>query len=146
MVPAFSALIIFTFMASACTPTVTTRGNLISDTRLEKVKPYYTTKFDVQDRWGPPSAIAPFEENTWYYIGSTSETMGIFKEEVVKQRILAIKFDQYDTVMEIVELDPEQSQEVAFVDRKTPTAGKDFTFIQQIVGNVGRFNSLPGAK
>ncbi len=137
--------VIFTFAITACAPTVATRGNLVADSKLEQIKPYYATKYDVQDRLGPPSAVAPFEENTWYYIGSTSETMGIFKEEVIKQRILAVKFDEYDTVMEITELDPNKAQEFEIVERKTPTAGKDFTFIQQLVGNVGRFNSIPGA-
>ena len=38
-------------------------------------------------------------------------------------------------------LDPEQGREVDFVDRRTPTAGREFTAFEQFVGNLGKFNS-----
>jgi len=129
---------------SACSPTVATRGNLVSDNKIAQVKPYYATRYDVNAQWGPPTTIAPFDDNTWYYIGARKETMGIFKEETAEQRIIRVKFDEYDTVIEIAELDPKNAQTVEMVERTTPTAGKEFTLLQQLIGNVGRFNSLPG--
>ena len=43
-------------------------------------------------------------------------------------------------------VDPKLAQNVDIVTRKTPTAGKEFTAVQQFVGNLGKFNKADKAK
>lgn len=128
---------------TACTPTVETRGNLISEHRQEQIQPVTSTKYDVSQLWGPPTLVSPFDEKTWYYVGKTTEVMGVFKEEVIKQQIIKVKFDNNYFVAELDIIDPSQAKDVDFVERTTATAGKDFTILQQLVGNLGKFNSVP---
>ncbi len=127
-------------LLSACTPTVATRGNLISDIRFEQVKPLLTTADEVKNIWGPPTVTATFDDKTWYYIGKKTETMGIFKNKTIEERIIAIKFDEFETVTSIEDIDPSNIQDIAIDNSKTDTAGKEFTFLQQLVGNLGKFN------
>lgn len=128
----------------ACAPTVATRGNLVSDARLAMVKPYEATRAQVAQAWGPPTLEATLDPGTWYYVGETTKRQGLFAEEVDQRRIIRVRFNAMDEVTEVVEIDPKTAQDVNLVDRKTPTAGKDYTVFQQFVGNIGRFN--PGAK
>lgn len=130
----------FSLIATACTPTVETRGNLIIQNKLADIQPDISTRSDVELKWGPPTAVAPFDNKTWYYIGEQTETMGVFKHDVKERRIIAVHFNDMDIVASVEPLDPAKGRDVAFVERKTPTAGKEFGVLQQLVGNVGRFN------
>jgi outer membrane protein assembly factor BamE (lipoprotein component of BamABCDE complex) len=133
------------FIASltACTPTIETRGNLISEYKQEQIEPAASTRYDVIQKWGPPTLVAPFDKKTWYYVGKTTESMGIFKHETIKQQIIKIKFDENDVVADMITIDPNNAKDIEFVERSTSTAGKEFTVLQQLIGNLGRFNGIP---
>lgn len=131
---------------AGCAPTVDTHGNLISDTKLSQVRPNISSMADVETAWGPPTTVAPFNENVWYYIGTQTETNGIIRHEVVKRRVIRVMFDDTDTVTDIKELNTKDAKEIEFVERETPTAGKEFTAFQQMIGNVGRFSKEGGAR
>jgi outer membrane protein assembly factor BamE (lipoprotein component of BamABCDE complex) len=127
---------------SACSPTIATRGNMISAAKFQQVKPQTSSRADVLQAWGPPTTTSPFDPNVWYYIGETTAQAGIFEPEVQKRRMIRVKFDtgNNDTVVEVADLDPKQAQNIDIVSRTTPTAGKEFTAVQQFVGNLGKFN------
>jgi outer membrane protein assembly factor BamE (lipoprotein component of BamABCDE complex) len=54
--------------------------------------------------------------------------------------VLVVRFDEQGILEEIGTLRGEDGQEVVLVSRETPTAGHELTLIEQIVGNIGRFN------
>ena len=56
--------------------------------------------------------------------------------------MIRVKFDSSnnDTVTEVAEIDPKQGKDVNLVSRTTPAAGKEFTAVQQFIGNLGRYN------
>lgn len=132
----------------ACSPTVATRGNLISDTKFQEVTAEKSTRADVLQAWGPPTTTSSFDQNTWYYIGEMTAQKGIYAPEVTKRRIVRVRFNpaNSDTVAEVADLDPRAGHDVDFVSRTTPTAGRDFTVVQQFIGNLGRYNSDPNKK
>lgn len=141
-----AVLLALTVAAGGCTPTVNTRGNLVSDTSVQRVQPMVSTRADIAQIWGPPTTVAPFDPNVWYYIGETTSQAGIFEPEVQKRRMFRVTFDAGDTIAEIAELDPADGREIEIVDRHTPTAGKEFTAFQQFVGNLGKFNTNEAPK
>ena len=145
----FSYIVIFTLFTllfSACTPVENTRGNLISDTRLQKIVPNETTRYELRQIWGPPSAVAPFSDGErWYYIGQKTEVMGIFKKETVDRKVIRVDFDDAGIVKQIAPIDVSEAKDIDPNQRKTSTAGKEFTVIQQFVGNLGRFNAASAA-
>ena len=127
---------------SACAPRLAVRGNLISQSGFQQVQVNVSTRADVVHYWGPPTTTSPFDLNTWYYIGETTAQRGIFAPEVEKRRIVRVRFDSNnnDTVVEVSDIDPKLAKEIDLVSRTTPTAGKEFTAMQQFVGNLGKFN------
>ncbi|MDD9899381.1 MAG: outer membrane protein assembly factor BamE [Alphaproteobacteria bacterium] len=131
-------------LAAGCTPTVETRGNLLTDSKLAEIKPIISTRADVQTKWGPPTAASTLDPSIWYYLGETTTQQGLFAAEVEKRRLIRVRFDDNDIVLDIAEIDPQLAQDISPVDRKTPTAGKEYTAFQQFVGNIGRFNTSGG--
>lgn len=126
-------------LISACTPIKANHGNLLSDSKIAEVKPGISTRNEVRRNFGAPTAFAPFDSKIWYYVGENTETLGVFKADVKERRIIRVSFNEDGILQEVTDVDPNMTEEINLVDRKTPTAGKEFTAIQQMIGNVGRF-------
>jgi len=137
--PFLLLLIVFPLGLVGCTPTQATRGNLVEDFRLTEVTPGVSTKTNVLRSLGSPTTRAPFDDNIWYYLGQKKEKRGIFDPKVVEQRVVVVAFNADGVVDTIEEVDANQTP-IPRVRRKTPTSGNEVTVLQQLIGNIGRFN------
>ena len=52
---------------------------------------------------------------------------------------MLIKFNDKSVVSDIKSYGTEAGKEIDIVDRITPTEGRDFGIIKQLLGNLGRF-------
>ncbi len=134
------SLILTTGLLCACTPSQSNRGNLVEDFRLKEVTPGVSTRTNVLKSLGSPTTVAPFNNNVWYYIGQKMEKTGIFDPEVVDEKIIVVAFDDKGILQTIDERDADRIN-VPTVRRKTHTGGNDISIVEQLLGNVGRFNS-----
>ncbi len=125
---------------SACAPRMASRGNLPTESQLEKIQVGKHTKSYVARLIGTPSAVSTFDDNVWYYIGRRTKKWGFLDERVVKQQIVAIYFDERGVIQHIQRYDENDMREIEMVERKTPTAGHELGVVEQILGNLGRFN------
>jgi len=123
----------------ACTPTKATRGNLVEDFRLTEVQKGVDTESDVLRKLGSPTTKAPFDDKVWYYMGQETEKRGILDPEVKKERVVIVAFDDNGTVMDIQDVQGKRN-DIPYVRRKTPTTGNEITVMQQLLGNMGKFN------
>lgn len=130
-------------LSAACTPTVNMRGNLIDDYKLAQVQKGIDTRTDVLRKMGSPTTVAPFDDTVWYYLEQKTEKTGIFDDKVVEDRVVVIMFDANGVVEQINDVDSNR-QNIPYVDRKTPTSGNEMTFMQQMLGNLGKFNKDGG--
>ena len=93
---------------------------------------------------GEPSTIGTFDRDVWYYISSRLQQRAFLKEETTWRNVKVIRFDPQGVVASIEEYNLEDGQEIASVARKTPTRGKELSFLEQLLGNVGRLPTEPG--
>lgn len=127
-------------LLTACTPVAATRGNLLEDYQMKEILPGVDAKEDVVRKIGSPTTIAPFDENTWYYMGQKTEKKGILDPKVTQERIVVVRFDGTDGKVSTVHERRDGRDEIPIVQRTTPASGNDFTFMQQMLGNIGKFN------
>ena len=86
---------------------------------------------------GSPSTTENFGGEAFYYISQTrKQPVAFMPEKVVSQRVLAVYFDDKDTVTRIADYGLKDGKVFDFVSRTTPTAGKDENFLQQVLGGV----------
>lgn len=128
-------------LVSACNPTLRTHGYRYSDGEVPEFTVGEDTQGSVRERLGNPSTTGVFETDTWYYISATREYLAYLRPDTRDRRVLALRFDDTGTLAEIEEYGVEDGRVVAFVDRETPTRGRELTLLEQLLGNVGR---LPG--
>lgn len=139
-----SLLLSATLLAAACSPIVDQRGYVATPGTLEKLQPGQQTRDDVLKLLGSPSTTATFNNETWYYISQRFETVAFLSPETVDQSVVELKFDQDGVLRNVKNYTLKDGQVVNMVDRTTPTAGKELTILDQIIGNIGRYGGGSG--
>ncbi|MAZ76417.1 MAG: cell envelope protein SmpA [Micavibrio sp.] len=125
---------------NACTPTQATRGNIVEDFRMAELTPGVSTRTNVLKSLGSPTTKAPFDDNVWYYIGQKTEKKGVFDHKVIDEKIVVATFDDEGILQDLNHIDNERT-DIPKIRRKTKTGGNEVTVIEQLLGNVGKFNA-----
>lgn len=128
-------------LLSACSPNVETRGHLMEEDWKAQITPGVTTQDQVLEALGSPSAKSSFGDETWYYINMRRESTAFLRPEIADQSAIAIRFSPSGTVDAVEAFDKSQAKDIAIAKRVTPTEGHQMTFMEQMLGNLGRFNS-----
>jgi outer membrane protein assembly factor BamE (lipoprotein component of BamABCDE complex) len=123
----------------ACSPRVAVRGNLPRDEQLAKITVGEQNRNEVAEILGTPSTLGTFDDKVWYYISRKTEKFAFLEETIVDQQVIAIYFDDKNVVQAIYRYDKDDLRQVGMVDRTTPTAGKELSVLEQLIGNLGRF-------
>ena len=126
---------------AGCTPIIANRGNMLEEDRITQVKVSTSSKNDVFEALGSPSIVSTFDDNTWYYVGQRTERESFFKPEVTDRKIIAVQFDDTDHVRAVERIGLDASVEVEPLPETTPAVGRDITFMEQLLGNIGRPSS-----
>lgn len=139
--PALAVLAPLAVILPACSPDVTPRGNLPTQSVLDQVVAGETSRPQVASLLGSPSSTSLFDNGeVWYYIGGRTTQYGVYSTKELERSVIAIRFDPAGKVDQMTRLNKEDGTEVVLVERTTPTAGNELNVIQQMLGNVGRFN------
>lgn len=123
----------------ACAPTHSTRGNYLIAEDIQILQPGASTRFDVLNLLGTPTSKAVFDKDTWYYVGLKTEKESFFDERVTERQVYKIAFDESGIVQSINKVDDE-ALDIPLASRITPTSGNEVTFLQQVLGNIGKYN------
>ncbi len=124
--------------ASACNPVLRSHGYRYTTQDVPEILVAEDTESSVLSRLGNPSTRGTFEDNTWYYISATRESLAYLRPATRDRRIIAVTFDENGVVSDVSEYGLEDGRVVAYADRETPTRGRELTFLEQLLGNVGR--------
>jgi outer membrane protein assembly factor BamE (lipoprotein component of BamABCDE complex) len=126
-------------------PAPTMRGNKVDPEQLKELTPGISTKADVTAVIGSPTARGTFDDNTWIYISElTQPRIGRTLGEL-DQHVVVLNFDEKGMLQTVQKLDKADSLPVSVVARTTPSPGTEASFMQQLLGNIGRFNPTGGA-
>ncbi len=127
----------------ACSNPVDQRGNLPDHDKLAQIKPGTTDKATVTQLLGSPSSVATFDPNTWYYISQKVRPVVFSKPEMLDQQVDAIDFDDKGIVRDLRHVSMADREAVTPNPNATPAPGREFSVLEQLLGNLGRFS---GAK
>lgn len=100
------------------------------------------TKDSVLARYGEPSMTGTFDDSTWYYMASFDQARAFFRPKTQRREIVAFHFDEKEVVAKVDRYDLSDGMDVKMLARATPTRGKELSFWEQLLGNVGQ---LPAA-
>ena len=123
--------------AAGCVGETLNRGFVPSETALQQLN-VGAPREQVLIVLGTPSTTADFGGEVFYYISQkTNRPVAFMNSRVVDQQVLAIYFDETQTVTQIANYGLQDGRIFDFVSRTTPTGGKDFSFITQLFAAAG---------
>jgi outer membrane protein assembly factor BamE (lipoprotein component of BamABCDE complex) len=138
------ALVATGALAAACTPVVDRRG-YVADDQTPPVQSGVDTKATVLTRMGNPSSVGVFDEQVWYYISSVQSQVAFYLPRTTRRNITAISFNDEDQVSGVRSFTLADGRVIAYDTRRTPTRGREVTFLEQVFGSIGRAPvTLPG--
>jgi outer membrane protein assembly factor BamE (lipoprotein component of BamABCDE complex) len=141
--PAAALLLCLSVMAcSIILPAPQTRGNRVEQEQLKELVPGTSSKADVTALIGSPTQKAMFDENTWLYITEVTrprigQTLG-----VLDQRVVVVTFDDRGILTDTKIVTKDDAVPVSVESRTTPSPGTEASFMQQLLGNIGKFNAV----
>lgn len=123
------------------------RGNRVDADLIKELVPGTSTRADATSLLGSPSARGSFDDNTWIYISETTRTRVGRLPGVTAQEVTMLTFDQAGVLRDVKHLNQDDGRDVSVVSRATPSPGSEASFMQQLLGNVGKFSTggTPGS-
>lgn len=130
----------------SCSVEIEEHGKRIETDLLDKIVPGSTQKEQVLSILGAPSTENDFGNKAWFYIASNNKQTALFGDKLVSRAIIKIMFNDKNTVTKITTLTEKDQNTVEHNKEKTPTAGQEIGILQQLLGNIGRFNANSQSK
>src|SRR5262252_10615282 len=130
----------------SCAPAVEQRGNLPNPDKLAEIRAGSTTKDEVAKILGTPSSVSVFNnDKSWYYISRRTAQTAFFEPDVLDQQVYIVNFDDQGVVKAVDHKVLKDGHEITPVARATPAPGRELSFLEQLIGNLGKFNSSGGS-
>jgi outer membrane protein assembly factor BamE (lipoprotein component of BamABCDE complex) len=134
-----TALAVAVLALAGCAPDVNVRGNAVKTENLAKIKPGTQDRGAVRELLGSPTNVATFTDETWYYITQKDHRIAFSKITPITREVIAISFNDQGRVQQVKKYSLADAREIDPVGRVTPTPGQEFSLIEQLIGNLGRF-------
>ncbi len=128
-------------LLAGCTISVDQRGNLPDPDKLATIKPGTTTKEQVVKILGTPSSASTFNDDTWYYISRRTKQVAFLSPTVLDQQVYIVDFNDQGIVKDIGHRTLADGEPITPAPGATPAPGRELTFLEQVIGNMGKFNS-----
>lgn len=138
---ALSALSAMAILAG-CSTEVSLHGNLPRSYQIAEIHPGKTTAQEVIKILGSPSSAGVFDSRHWYYISRRTKRTAFFLPDVLSQNVYVIDFNDKGVVRAIEHKTLKNKEHITPAPGKTPAPGQHLTFLQQLLGNIGRFNGV----
>lgn len=133
--------LILTLLCTSCLHQVHHTGHTLEADRLARIKENESARDDVTRYLGSPSAKSEYGEEVWYYIFSEFEQVAFLEPEITKQSVVSFTFNEDGIVSHIEHYDTDDARLIDPTREKTTTGGHSLSILEQLLGNVGRFNT-----
>jgi outer membrane protein assembly factor BamE (lipoprotein component of BamABCDE complex) len=125
---------------AACTPEISTHGFVPDPENLAQVVPGVTHRDEVWVLLGTPTSRSTEDASRWYYVTRVTENLAFYDPDFVDASVILVDFNDAGIVEHIEHRPLPETEEFALVGRETPTQGKDLGLLEQLFGNLGKFD------
>lgn len=134
---AVAAAVLLAALAGGCSSIKDHRGYMVDNALVDSVQPGIDNQMSVERTLGRPTFVSQFGEPAWYYVSIDTKQAAFTRPRTSQQMVMRIRFDEKGNVSaverrgieQVVRLDPDGD--------KTPTLGRERSFIEDLFGNIG---------
>ena len=122
---------------SGCTQIRQHRGYIVDTALLDSIQPGIDNRTSVERTLGRPTFESQFGQGDWYYISQDTKTPAFRTPRTADQTVLRVQFDPAGNVTAVDKRGVEQVARIDPEGDKTPTLGRDRSFLEDLFGNIG---------
>lgn len=123
---------------SACASIKDHRGYLVDGPVLDSLQPGVDNQQSVERMLGRPSYISEFGQKDWYYISTNTRQNAFSRPKANEQLLVKVSFDDKGNVAAVQRSGIEKVANVSPDGDKTPTLGRNRSFLEDLFGNIGQ--------
>ncbi len=131
------AALLIAALAAGCSPIRQNHGYVPDAAQLSELTIGRDTRDRVIEVVGAPASEGMQRGETWYYVSSRRQTIGLRAPRETERQIVAISFAESGTLTNIERFGLEDGRVVTLSRRVTETAVPDLGFLRQVFGNLG---------
>ena len=131
-------------LAGGCTSIRNHRGYVIDKALFDAVQPGVDNRLSVERTLGRPTFVSQFGNKDWYYVSMDTKQPAFLKTRTEKETVMRVRFDDTGNVIAVDRRGMEKVARINPDGDKTPTLGRDRSFLEDLFGNVGAVGA-PGA-
>jgi outer membrane protein assembly factor BamE (lipoprotein component of BamABCDE complex) len=124
---------------AGCAADIEKHGELPERSEIAQIHPGTTTRAEVVKLLGSPSSTGVFDPNNWYYISRETKQISFFDPDVLDQQVYVVSFNRDGIVTSVKHKTLKDAENVPMAPGATPAPGRELTFMEQVLGNIGRF-------
>ncbi len=128
---------------TACAPVTSYNGFQAREEKPQNVKVGVDTKSTVLTSLGSPSTKSAFDPNVWYYVSQITDEYAYYKPRVRTRDVVRITFNKDEKVADVKHLTLKDGYQIAYDRAETPTRGRSLSWVEQVLGTIGRGGVLP---
>ncbi len=117
------------------------RGHVFTEVDLEQVQTGMS-KDQVRLALGSPDTTGTVDGDVFYYISAKQRTRPMGRPELIEQKVLAVYFDQHDSVAQVANYGLQDGVIFDFIKGETPSRGTKLSALQQVFGNIANRRSI----
>lgn len=125
---------------AACSASYQNHGYIPPEDELQNLVVNVDTRATVDDVIGPPTLSGMSGEGDYYYVRSRMRSYGMFRPREIEREVLAISFNDDDTIANIERFGLEDGQIVPLARRVTDNSVVKTGFLRQLLNNIGALN------
>ncbi len=134
----YTAMLASTVALSACVSEQVINNGFVDDGTALDFVPVGSSREQVLLALGSPSTTSKIGGDVYYYISQKRVKKYAFQNpKLIDQRVLAVYFDQEDSVERVANYGLLDGKVFDFITRTTPSGGKDLSFLRQIFSSSG---------
>ena len=130
--------------AAGCSSIRDHRGYLVDAALLDSVQVEVDNQQSVERTLGRPTFISQFGEPAWYYVSIDTRQAAFTRPRTHSQLVTRIKFDAKGNVSAVDRATAERVVQIDPEGDKTPTLGRERTFLEDLFGNIGTVGAGAG--
>jgi len=124
-------------LAGGCSSIRDHRGYLVDKTLVDAVQPGIDNRLSVERTLGRPTFISQWGEKDWYYVSVDTKQAAFRRPTTRDETVLRVRFDPAGNVVAVDRAGPERVARIDPEGDKTPTLGRDRSFLEDLFGNIG---------
>lgn len=136
-------LAVATLALGACASIKDHRGYLVDGTLLDSVMPGIDDRTSVERTLGRPTFVSQFGRQDWYYVSTNTNQKAFSRPKAKEHLLIHVVFDEKGNVSTVQRTGMEQVVHLDPDGGKTPTLGRQRTFLEDLFGNIGQVG-VPG--